>query len=206
MAERLTQKQLSQIVAEVARLERQRQDELEPEQVREILRELSLPPELLEEALAKVQQEQLTTQQRSSRGQKIAIATGLGLTIATALLFFFAIPKPVTPLVASQDRLTLAEDNGGNLTTIDRQSNPEVVYRVRLSNAPVGERLALSCNWIAPGGEVMHQNRYQTETVTTPVWNTVCRYSINSADPPGQWQVQMEQNGRVVEQAELDVK
>jgi hypothetical protein len=205
MAERLTQEQLSQIVAEVARLEQRRQDELEPEQVREILRELSLPPELLEEAIAQVQQNQLVTQQRSRR-HRIAIATGLGLTIATAFLFFFAIPKPVTPLVASQDRITLTEDNGGNLMTIDRQSNPEVVYRVRLSNAPVGERLNLSCNWIAPGGEVVHQNRYQTQTVTTPVWNTVCRYSINSADPPGQWQVQMEQNGRVVEQAELDVK
>jgi hypothetical protein len=203
--ERLTQQQLSQIVTEVARLERQRQDELEPEQVREILRELSLPPELLEEAIARVQQDHLAVQQRSRR-QRFAIATGLGLAIATALIVFFAIPKPVTPLVASQDRITLAEDDGGNLTTIDRQSNPEVVYRVRISNAPVGDRLSLSCNWIAPEGEVVHQNRYQTQTVTTPVWNTVCRYPINSADPVGQWRVQIEQNGRVFEQAELDVK
>jgi hypothetical protein len=203
--ERLTQQQLSQIVTEVARLERQRQDELEPEQVREILRELSLPPELLEEAIARVQQDHLAVQQRSRR-QRFVIATGLGLTIATALIVFFAIPKPVTPLVASQDRITLAEDDGGNLTTINRQSNPEVVYRVRISNAPVGDRLSLSCNWIAPEGEVVHQNRYQTQTVTTPVWNTVCRYPINSADPVGQWQVQIEQNGRVFEQAELDVK
>jgi hypothetical protein len=202
--ERLTQKQLSQVVAEVARLERQRQDELEPEQVREILKELSLPPELLEEAIAQLQQNHLAVQQRRKRWQGIGIAVGCGLTIA-ALLFLIS-PKPVAPLVATQDRLTLAQDDGSNLSTIDRQSNPEVVYRVRISNAPVGDRLSLSCSWIVPGGEVVHQNRYQTQTVTTPVWNTVCRYPINSADPPGKWRVQMEQDGRVVEQAELDVK
>jgi hypothetical protein len=202
--ERLTQKQLSQIVAEVARLERQRQDELEPEQVREILRELSLPPELLEESIARLQQDHLAVQRRR-RWQGIGIAVGCGLTIAIAF-FFLTRPKPLPPLVATQDRLTLAQDDGSNLSTIDRQSNPEVVYRVRISNAPVGDRLALSCNWVAPGGEIVHQNRYQTQTVTTPVWNTVCRYPINSADPPGKWQVQMEQSGRVFEQAELDVK
>jgi hypothetical protein len=205
--ERLTQKQLTKIVAEVDRLSRQQQDELEPEQVREILKELSLPPELLEEAIAKIQQDDLVAQKRRrQKNNQVLIAIGTTLLIATSTLLFFAIRKPPIPLVASQDRLTLVQDDGSNLAAIERQSNPEVVYRVRISNAPVGDRLSLSCNWIAPGGEVVHQNRYQTQTVTTPVWNTACRYQINSADPAGKWQVQLEQDGRVVEQAELDVK
>jgi len=51
MENRLTQTQLTQIVAEVERLSNLRQSELDSEEVKEILQELRLPPELLNEAL-----------------------------------------------------------------------------------------------------------------------------------------------------------
>ena len=52
METRLTQAQLAQVVAEIDKLSRQRESELAPDQVREILRELNLPDELLEDAIA----------------------------------------------------------------------------------------------------------------------------------------------------------
>jgi transcriptional regulator of met regulon len=68
MNNRLTQAQLSQIVAEVERLSQRRDDELEPEQVKQILQELSLPPELFDEALVQLRRrEALAVQQRRNR-------------------------------------------------------------------------------------------------------------------------------------------
>lgn len=49
MEQRLTQLQLEQIVAEVEQLSQRHQFGLDTAQVQDILRELNLPPELLEE-------------------------------------------------------------------------------------------------------------------------------------------------------------
>ncbi len=51
MEQRLTQSQLTQIVAEVERLSQRQQEELDTEEIREILQELNLQPELLEDAI-----------------------------------------------------------------------------------------------------------------------------------------------------------
>src|SRR4028118_1364989 len=82
MENRLTQTQLTQIVAEVERLSNLRQSELDSEEVKEILQELSLPPELLNEALIQLQRrEALAQQQRRNRwiaGGLAAAASGRG--------------------------------------------------------------------------------------------------------------------------------
>jgi len=57
MERKLTQTQLEQIIAEVQRLSEQQEAELDLEQVRDILRELNLPPELLEEAMVQFSDE-----------------------------------------------------------------------------------------------------------------------------------------------------
>ena len=83
MENRLTQTQLTQIVAEVERLSNLRQSQLDSEEVKEILRELRLPPELLNEAsLIQLQRrEALAQQQRRNRW----IAGGLAATAAGAI-------------------------------------------------------------------------------------------------------------------------
>lgn len=68
MENRLTQAQLSQVVAEVERLSQQRETELNREQVKEILQELNLPSDLLEDALLQLRRrEALDRQQRRNR-------------------------------------------------------------------------------------------------------------------------------------------
>lgn len=68
MTQRLTQEQLSQIVTEVEGLQVRREAELDQQQIREILQELNLPPELLDEALIQLNRRQaLEVQQRRNR-------------------------------------------------------------------------------------------------------------------------------------------
>lgn len=53
MNQSLNQEQLNQIIAEVQTLQLRQAAELDHQQVREILQDLNLPPELLDEALFK---------------------------------------------------------------------------------------------------------------------------------------------------------
>jgi hypothetical protein len=122
-----------------------------------------------------------------------AVIVGIGLTIFLhqqqgALL---------ANVSAQQDRITL-ESNNGNLKNISRQSNAELFYRVTLKDAPIGKKLSLSCNWIDPSGQVVKQNNYQTREIQTSVWDTFCRYSINSTATVGNWQVEMFLEGRKI--------
>lgn len=207
MEQRLTATQLQQVVAEVQQLSLRRDAELDAVQVREILQELNLPPELLEDALVQLRRrEALNIQQRRNRWIGAGIAIALSLLAIGVSISLQRQQQTLDRVVAQSDRLTLAADNGGNLQTIARQANGEVVYRVTLNHAPVGDRLSLSCDWIDPKGKVVHQNRYQTKAVTTPVWNTACRYSFGTVVPIGNWQVKSFIGDRLLSQSSFEVK
>jgi len=207
MEQRLSQAQLEQVVAEVQQLSQRQQSELDAEQVRDILRELHLPPELLEEAMVQLhRREALAARQQRNRW---IVGSVIGLSILLLLgtaLFTQNLQRTLALVTAQRDRVTLAQDNGGNLSSVSRQANSEVFYRVTLSNAPVGQKLSLSCSWIDPGGQVVHQNRYQTQEITTPVWNTVCRHTIGLAAPVGMWKVQVFLGDRLLSDADFAVE
>jgi hypothetical protein len=206
MEQRLTETQLQQVVAEVQQLSLRHDAELDTAQVREILQELNLPPEFLEDAMVQLhRREALKVQQRRNRwiggGVVVAIALLLiGMTVVTQKQ-----QQMLSNVTVQRDRITLAQDDGGNLGTISRQANNEVFYRVTLNNAPVGEKLALSCRWSDPRGQIVHQNRYQTKEITAPVWNTVCRHNIGAAAPIGTWKVQAFVEDRFLSDATFDV-
>ena len=206
MEQRLSQAQLEQVVAEVQQLSQRKQSELDAEEVRDILRELHLPPELLEEAMVHLhRREALAARQQRNRW---IVGSVIGLSILLLLgtaLFTQNLQRTLALVTVQRDRVTLAQD-GGNLSTVSRQANGEVFYRVTLSNAPVGQKLSLSCSWIAPGGQVVHQNRYQTQEITTPVWNTVCRHTIGLAAPVGMWKVRVFLGDRLLSDADFAVE
>lgn len=190
--ERLKQDQLAQVVAEVEQLARSREAELDEEQVKEILRELNLPDDLLEEAMLQLQRrEALVKAKQRSRWIGVGAALLLVGAIATTAFFLQHHQQQLTNISASQSRITLSQDNGGQVTTIDRSTSPQVYYRVTLQEAPLGEKLSLKCDWIDPQGQVVHQNSYQTREIDREVWPTSCRYQLGSAAPSGTWQVQM---------------
>lgn len=202
--ERLTQRQFEEVIAEVARLSEQ-QTAVDVEQVRGILQELNLPPEQLEEAIVQIhRREAIAARQLRNRllmGSFVGLASFL---IAGSVWIRQTRERDLNQVFAQQDRLTLAQ--GEDLTNVFRQENSELFYRVTLSEAPVGRKLALSCNWINPSQQVVHQNSYQTKEITTPVWNTYCRYTPGTNAPVGTWQVEMFLGDRAIDDLSFEVQ
>ena len=207
MENRLTQTQLTQIVAEVERLSNLREAELSSEEVTQILQELSLPPELLNEALIQLQRrEALAQQQRRNRWIVGGLAAAAVGAIAITGFYIQQNGQAIDRVSIQQNRITSVQDDGGNLTVISRQKNPEIFYRVTLKDAPIGKKLSLSCDWIDPGGQVVKQNRYQTREIDKPIWNTQCRYQIGNAAATGNWQVKMFLENRAIGSTSFQVK
>lgn len=205
--QRLTQAQLIQIVAEIEQLSLQQHEELDAVQVREILQELNLPPDLLEDALVQLKRrEALAVQQQRRRLWMGAIVGVIAIALIGFSLFTQQQQQTLSQITAQQDRLTFVQDDGGNLNRVSRQSGNELFYRVTLTQAPVGQKLSLTCHWIDPNGQIAHQNRYQTQTIQTPVWNTFCRHTIGSAAPSGFWTVQLLLDDRLLSDARFEVQ
>ena len=207
MTDRLTESQLNQVIAEVQRLADRRQDQLAPDQVKEVLAELNLPPELLDEAMIQVQRRQALAQQKRRNRWLISGAAAIILTAIGGTLFRMQQhQQKLDRIVAQPARLTLTQDDGGDRRVIGRQANPDLYYRVTLKDAPVGEKLALTCDWLDPSQQVVQQKRYETKEITTPTWPTYCRYALGAAAPAGTWKVRMLVGDRPISDATFEVK
>jgi hypothetical protein len=204
MEQRLTTQQLDRIVGEVGRLADRQQAELDRTEVQKILAELNLPPELLDEAIIQVQRkEALARQQQQTKRIAIASIAAILIVVVGTSLFWQNRSTSLSKVTTSQDRITLVQDNGENLSTVDRGA--AIAYRVTLNDAPVGEKLNLTCNWLDPAGKITHTNNYETKNITTPIWNTQCRYQLPINAATGKWQVQIRLGDRVLQQAPFDV-
>jgi len=207
MENRLTQTQLKQIVAEVERLSQLREAELNSEEVKQVLQALSLPPELLNEALIQLQRrEAMAEKQRRNRWIAGGLAAAAAGAIAITGFYIQQSRQAIDRVSIQQNRITSVQDDGGNMTVVSRQNNPEIFYRTTLKDAPVGKRLSLSCDWIDPSGQVVKQNRYQTREIDKPIWNTQCRYQIGTAAATGNWQVKMFVESRAIGSTSFEVK
>lgn len=205
MNERLNQEQLNQIIAEVQALQIRQESELDQEQIQQILQELNLPPELLDEALIQLRRRQaLAVQQRRNKFIAAGVVGAVIIAIGGMVFFNQQQQSLLANVSAQQDKITLADKRG--LESISRQQNPRLFYRVTLKDAPIGKRLSMSCNWINPSGEIVKQNKYQTRAVKTSIWNTFCRYKINTDAPVGNWQVQMFLQSRKISDEKFVVK
>jgi hypothetical protein len=207
MNNRLTQAQLSQIVGEVERLSQRRDDELDPEQVKQILQELSLPPELLDEALVQIRRrEALAVQQRRNRWIAGGVIASLVVAIAGTTVFIQQNQQAIQNVSTAQSQIALTQDGSSTLKEVNRQASPLIYYRVTLKDAPIGKKLSLSCDWIDPSGQVVHQNRWETQTIDKAVWSTHCRYQFSPAASPGNWKVQMSLEERTLSTTSFTVK
>jgi hypothetical protein len=207
MEDRLNQAQIEQIVAEVERLSNLQKSQLNSAEVKEILQELNLPPELLDEALIQLQRrEALARKQRLNRWIAGGLAAAAVGAIAITGFYIYQNQQAIDRVSIQQNRITSVQDDGGNLTVISRQNNLEIFYRATLKDAPVGKKLSLSCDWIDPSGQIVKQNRYQTREIDKPIWNTQCRYQIGTAATTGNWQVKMFLENRAIGSASFEVK
>lgn len=207
MDNRLTQAQLAQVIAEVDQLSQQREAELDKEQVRQILQELNLSGELLDDALVQMRRrEALAAMKRRNRRIAVAVIVVLVGALSTTAVLIQNRQQAIARVSTYQSRITLAQDNGSNLAAINRQANPEVYYRVTLNEAPVGEKLSLTCNWIDPSGTLAHQSRYQTRQIDQAIWQTYCYYQFNQGAATGDWKVQMSLEDRILSNTSFLVK
>ncbi|MCU0543752.1 MAG: DUF3859 domain-containing protein [Oscillatoriaceae cyanobacterium Prado104] len=207
MENRLNETQLQQIVAEVERLSQIRQSQPDAEAIKEILRELNLPPELLDDALIQLQRRKALARQQRFRWIVGVVAVVVGaIPIALTGFYIYQNEQAIERVFSQQNRITLVQDNGDNLTVISRQNNPEIFYRVTLKDAPIGKKLSLSCDWIDPKGQVVKQNRYQTREINTTIWNTYCRQRIGNVAAAGNWQVKMFLKNRTIGTASFEVQ
>lgn len=197
MNQRITQEQLNQIIAEVQGLQLRQEAEFDQQQIQQILQELNLPPELLDEALIQLRRRQaLEVQQRRNKLIAFGVVGAIIITVGSLVFFNQQQASLLANVSAQQDRITLADEV--DIKTVSRQANGEVFYRVTLKDAPIGKKLSLSCNWIDPSGKIVKQNAYDTKDITTSIWNTYCKYTINSTAPVGNWQVEMLLDGRKI--------
>lgn len=209
MNEKLTPEQFNQLVAEVDRLSRVRDAELDREQVKQILQELHLPTDHLDEALMQVRRrEALAKERRRHR----FLMVGLGLVfVGIAGLGSFQFHRQRQAIAAvyanpDQSRLTFERyDRAHDFKVIDRQGYPTIYYQVKLQQTPVGRQLTLGCNWTNPLGQLAHQNRYQTRPIEKNVWNTRC-HQLDANSPPGTWRVEMFLGDRILSQSEFTVE
>ncbi|WP_293146367.1 MULTISPECIES: DUF3859 domain-containing protein [unclassified Microcoleus] len=207
MENRLTETQLTQIVGEVERLSNLQKTQLDSAEVKEILQELNLPPELLDEALIQLQRrEALARQQKRNRWIAGGLAAAVAGAIAITGFYIQQSQQALDRISVQQNRITSVQDDGGNLTVISRQNNPEIFYRTTLKDAPLGKKLSISCDWIDPSGQVVKQNRYQTREIDKPIWNTQCRHQIGTAAATGNWQVKMFLENRAIGSKSFQVK
>ncbi len=207
MDDKLTQAQLDRVIAEVQRLSLRQEAELDRQQVQDILQELNLSPDLLDEALVQIQRrEALAVQQRRKRWIVAGVTVALIGAIATATVLAQHRQQGFARVSTYESRITLDRDSEGNLTEVNRQSGSKVFYRVTLKEAPVGEKLSLSCDWIDPSGTVAHQNRYQTRQIDKAVWPTFCYSQFGPNSAAGTWQVRMSLDGRILSTSSFVVK
>ncbi|NES80118.1 MAG: DUF3859 domain-containing protein [Moorea sp. SIO2B7] len=207
MTEKITPEQINQIVAEINRLANQKETEIDRQQLEEILKELNLPVELLDEALLAFKKRK--SKARKSKRIMLAITCLIFVSVAlisTMTIFYQKRQQALGEMTAIKNRITLEEDNGGDLTIINRQDTPRLHFRVTLENTPVGKPLALGCDWINPSGKIVHQNRYKTRPVEKEIWHTRCRYRIGAASEAGKWNVQMFSGDRLLASDTFTVK
>ena len=207
MKQKFTQSQFAQVVAEVERLSQRQEAELDREQVKEILQELQLPDELLDEALVQIKRREALAKQKK-RNLVISLVVGVALVgvLSSSIVWMNQRQEAIANISVLQNRMTLANDSGDNLTIFDRQQSPEIYYRVTLENAPQGKKLSLGCDWLDSRGKIVHQNRYQTKTIHKEIWATYCRYQLGTAAQSGTWQVKMTMGDRLLSQTEFTVQ
>lgn len=207
MNNQISDEQLQKIIAEVQQLSKQQEEELSREQVKDILQQINLSPDLLDEAMIQISRKEALAKQ-----QKRKLWLGLGLIIVIiggiSLIFQFSQTKQASlaQINVYESRLTLSNDNGENFNSIDKQTNPEIYYRVTLQKAPMGEKLNLQCDWIDPNGNIAHQNNYETKTIDKEIWKTFCRNQFGETSLLGKWEVEMKLGDKVLSETIFEVK
>jgi hypothetical protein len=182
--------ELPGIVEELTRIQREAEGALDRQQTQDVLRELDLPAERLDEARAALAVRRERERERSTR---LKLTAGLvAVLLLTGLtLGWRAMGRSQALEQTAVARAVLTSAGAPAAGVVSRSGRPEVGFELVLRHPPHGAALDLSCHWRGPGGDLRHQNRWQTKEVDKDVWPTQCRRRFDAADSPGAWSVAM---------------
>jgi hypothetical protein len=196
---------VKEIVAEVQKIERSRNALLTLDETRGVLRELDLPAELLDEALAAIR-----ARNEASHGRRRTIARAAGaaiavLAVAAGLFAWRQHESSKFARTVAASAYVGAGPAEAATSTFHRSQQPELVFRVTLKDAPLGEKVPLACDWLGPEGRPLHQSSWRTQPIDRDPWPTHCRMQATPASPTGTWRVRMTQDGREIASQTLDM-
>jgi hypothetical protein len=188
---RLSPDDLPEVVEEAAHLAADRENTLDRERVREVLAEVDLPADLVDEAHDRVLAKRAAAREQTRRRWLLGTFVAGGLAFAGAVAFSAQSRATlVAGVTAQHGRLSLGPQ-GPDVAAFRAADRPDLTYTVTLANAPTGRTLDVRCDFRDPTGTVARQITYTTKTITTPVWDTHCHYSLPTSSPPGTWSVEL---------------
>lgn len=207
MKSQLTEKQWNEVVAEVTRLAQAREDDTTQREITaQVLQELNLPTDLIDDAVRQVQYREALAKQRRQRIWLGAAGLVLLLVLALSLWSWISSRTAAFDRIQSEaGRVTRTQDHGDTLSTVSPDGQ-DVVFRTKLRDVPLGEKLNLSCDWIDPTGKIFHQSRWETRDTNKAVWETHCRCQLGPSAPKGNWKVEMKLGERVLTATEFKVE
>lgn len=202
-----TEKQWNEVVAEVSRLAQIREDEHSQREITaQVLQELNLPTDLLDEALQQVQYREALAKQQRQRLWMGGAAVVLLFAVVFGMWFWSSRQAAaLARITADTGRITLAADQGQSLSSVTANGQ-EYFYRATLRDVPLGKKLQLSCDWLNPAGQVVHQSNWETRVTDKAVWETQCRCQLGQNAAKGDWKVAMKLGDRVVSSANFKVE
>jgi hypothetical protein len=209
-ARRIDEADLPEVVEEAAHLAAEREKGLDRARVGEVLREVDLPAELVDEAHDRVLEKRQNLR-AAKRKRTLLIALGLGSLLAVGAVAAAASTMRseqaalATSLVGQSARLSVGP-NGADATAFRAAERPDLYFTVTLAGAPVNRSLDVRCEVRDPAGKVARQIAYTTKTITTPVWDTHCHYTLPSSAPPGAWSIEMTALGKSIRQERFTVE
>jgi hypothetical protein len=153
--------------------------------------------------------EALERAQREARRKKTRIILAMAAIVLAVIVLvsvsMWRHSEAEGRVTAGQARITHSVDDGGSLQSVTRDGQ-EVFYRVMIRDAPAGESLSLTCNWIDPQGNLFHQNRYETRAIDKSAWPTFARCQIGLSAPKGRWKVELLLGDRVLSATSFEVE
>lgn len=198
MAEhKIAEKDMIRLVEEVSKLDNERRAQLDKTEVAKILNELSLPSDLLDEALLRLQR-----QKSERRTLKLILGAAITTALLGALLAFFVLSSS-NAVQQSYANVTATDaffsQNAEGSVPVPEVSTGQTVYaQVTLHNVPVNSKLPMHAKWYKPDGSILKESSWSTRETTSQNWNTHAKCVIPPDAPAGKWMVEFSLGGRSV--------
>jgi hypothetical protein len=198
MQEKLSEKEVVRLVAEVSKLDEEKRQSLDRDQVAEILREMDLPEEHLDEAMVRLRESKFKEkEQRRTAGLLVAVVTVAVIGIGAIMFQNTTYNAGVANITANSAHLSAQSATAAEIADVTAGSGTTFAS-VTLQNVPQGMRVPMRAKWIQPDGTIYHENRWQTKPADTATWTTHAKANIGVGAPKGQWTVEFIVGDRTV--------